>query len=65
MIWEKKCTTIVMLTHLKEGGKVSASHDLKLSRYYADYITIGEVSPVLAITWSCYVWQSEGDTEGS
>ncbi|XP_065904697.1 receptor-type tyrosine-protein phosphatase F-like isoform X2 [Dysidea avara] len=22
MIWEKKCTTVVMLSHLKEGGKV-------------------------------------------
>jgi len=53
MIWEKKCTTIVMLTHLKEGGKVSTS--IITTCHITSYIT-GEVSSVLAITWTCSLW---------
>ena len=55
MIWEKKCTTIVMLTHLKEGGKVSTSVIRNITCHLLCNVT-GEVSSVLAITWTGCLW---------
>lgn len=57
MVWEKNCTTIVVLTNLKEDGRVRTMYQQLIYSYVFIYCnTSGEVSPVLAIPWAYCLW---------
>lgn len=46
LVWEQRCSAVVMLTHLVEGGKVRSYH--LAVKYYYMYIIIGKMLPILA-----------------
>jgi len=47
LVWEQRCSTIVMLTHLVERGKVRSLLHLAI-QYISVKLTIGKVLSILA-----------------